>query len=192
MSCEENSRFPLLKQCYQYTHLKIESSSFGWADSVFVEGFGDLASHLISRTLDLPLSLWLLVGLVQHLKTNLSCSLLGRPTLWYALICLRPPISLTDFLCKWIAYVNAAYSGFIARAQQHPPVTDKQEEREKSQFGYSEIRLLWGKLHLRAWACFSFSFISSCSSHTVYHLAFPPSHCSVFLCLFVLTFFLLL
>lgn len=48
----------------------------------------------------------------------------------YSLICSLLSFPLTDFLCKWIAYVNAACSGFIAQPQQCAPVTyDKQEAK---------------------------------------------------------------
>ena len=69
------------------------------------------------------------------------------------------------------------------------PMTSKKrgERKKKSQFGYSEILLLRGKLHLRAWVCFSF-LLSSFSFLIQYSLALqslpPPSYCPVFsLCL---------
>ena len=69
------------------------------------------------------------------------------------------------------------------------PMTSKKrgEKKKKSQFGYSEILLLRGKLHLRAWVCFSF-LLSSFSFLIQYSLALqslpPPSYCPVFsLCL---------
>lgn len=131
---------------------------------------------------------------VQRLKTYLSCYFLRRPALWYALICGLPPIPLTDFLCKWIAYVNAACSGFIAEPQQHTPVTYDKQEEKKCQFGYSEIPLLRGKLRLRAWACFPFLLTSF--SLLIQYVASPcvpsllPAIAQFSLHLFVLTFFL--
>lgn len=61
------------------------------------------------------------------------------------------------------------------------PMTDKKEK--KCQFGYSEILLLQGKVHLRAWACSPF-LLSSCSFfYTVYCLALRSLPPSFFSCL---------
>lgn len=133
------------------------------------------------------ISLWLLVGYIwQH--TFLS--------LWYALICSRPPIPLTDFLCKWIAYVNAACSGFIARAQQHTPVTYDKQEEKKCQFGYSVILRLQGKLYI--WEAEpAFPFFLSSFSLLIQYIALCcipsllPPIAQFSLSLFVLTFFIL-
>lgn len=122
-----------------------------------------------------------------------SCA---RPTLWYALIWRLPPIPLTDFLCKWIAYVNAACSGFIARAQQHSPVTyDKQEagRKKKKKANLATLKsFFFGESYIwepeSAFPFFYHHFLFSYSIASPCNPSLLPPIAQFSLCVFVLTF----
>lgn len=153
----------------------------GWARDTFLFWETSVASGVLLR---------------YHLRITFdSTPFMLPPAPSFSLICSHLPSSsfpLKDFLCKWIAYVNAACSGFIARAQQHPPVTyDKQGGKKMP------IWLLWnppslGKAPSERLSLPFLSFIIILSPHTVYcipSLLSPTAQFSQ--SLFVVTFFLL-
>lgn len=124
------------------------------------------------------------VARVQHLKTYLSCYFVHQATLWYTLICSLPPSPLTDFLCKWISYVNAACSGFIAEPRQQTPVTrDKQEEKKNANLDTLKSVFFRERYFWEPEPAFPFFYHHSLF-YTAYRLALhslpPPFHCLVF------------